>query len=239
MLIDRRHRRQEAQLASGHDHVRLTLIEKPRRQPNEFAVHSDIGVVATLCHDHVAVSTWRARRRKQGRRPRATQHTLQTSFPPREVVAFTRLTRPQGKLQPRGIVTVDIGAQQLQPQSRARQRADYQFAGAITERPGNFHLEVVAGDPPACCRSAKRRQRQVRLGPQRVGARAHALVKGQMLERVERVVVNEHPDRPLIGQHAPRPRQRSGDRICWQVAMRAGGHVNARRRPLHPRGRCR
>ena len=62
------HGAQKSFLPIGRAHLRLPLIEEARRQPNQLAVHGDIGIDMAVCHQNVSVALqasgvgWRASR---------------------------------------------------------------------------------------------------------------------------------------------------------------------------------
>ena len=53
--------------------------------------------------------------------------------------------------------------------------------------------------------------REVRTGTKKTSTLDYCFMKGEVLERVQGVVVNEYADGPLIGQHLPRSLDRPVD----------------------------
>ena len=112
------HGAQKSFLPIGRAHLRLPLIEEARRQPNQLAVHGDIGIDMTVCHQNVSVALqasgvgWRA--------SRSARHPFEARRPQGRLV--TRPGRPRAHeiLECRGLVAVGIGERELRPQFATR-----------------------------------------------------------------------------------------------------------------------
>ena len=182
------------------------VIQIPRAQAHQLAVHGGIGVRPAVRHDGIAMAPGTARR--LGGAPRPAIGSRDARLPQRQVRARAGDAGADGELEPRGVVGVGVAGNQLVPQRRrspgpaARPRAPRSpSAAAISCR------RSVVGDASGAHRGAKLVQAQIRPRAECVGAGLHGLMEAQVLERVQRVVVDEDADRSLVGQHAVGARQ--------------------------------
>ena len=117
----------------------------------------------------------------------------------------------------------DVVHHQRVPQvARGSGRADTRVGRERPSASAISVLDVLVVDAP---RAAARRGTPCRLryGPraERAGARLDAVVKRQVLERVQRVVVDEDADRPLVRQNSAGARERRVNRVARrQLAAR-------------------
>jgi len=109
------------------------------------------------------------------------------------------------------------------PQRPAGELADDPGVGAIAEGATNPRPQIDIGDPSPFAGRAKLRQAQVGACPEQGGAFLYAVVERPVLERVQRVVMDEDADRPLIGQRSVGARQSAIDRIRGRVRAVAAG----------------
>ena len=101
----------------------------------------------------------------------------------------------------------------------------------VAGQPGEHRFAAARRRARGRPRDARRRRRcarraaprGTRAGSDTAGRRGRRrrparLVERQVLEGVQRVVVDEHADRPLVGQHAAGARERAVDRVVGQSA---------------------
>ena len=94
-----------------------------------------------------------------------------------------------------------MGQHQRKPQSCAIHGSEHRVARASAQGLIDLVAHISVSDPTCRIRGAKLFDAQIRFGAQRLSTRQHSVVKGEMLERMQRILVDEHPDRPLIRKY--------------------------------------
>lgn len=190
--------------------LRLSQVQERHAQPDELAVHHFVGVPRAASEQDIPVTSWSGRRHRGGRH-----------------LAERRLEEgllPVNEGDPRGVVALHGLAKQHSPQRPARQPERQPFLTPSLKCFAEHGLDVTILDAPVPPGLAER----IELGP---GASAqqcrtpwHRLLERQVLQGVQRVVMDEHPNGPLVRQEAMRGGQRRVEHVTGAAGRRGGAH---------------
>ncbi len=228
---------QKPGVAIRRAHLCLSLIEKTRGQSDQLTVHRHIGVVQAHRHERIPMTLQSTGVDRCT--VRSTRDPGAARLQERPVATDRSLTGLDQIRERRSVVRIGLADRELRPEFSAREAGKNLLGAPLAQRAIDFDAHIGFRHASLRQRYAKLCEREIRFGAEERGACLHAVMKRQMLKRVQGVVVDEHTDRALVGQDAVRGGERSCNRIGILTDGPVGGHASARRQPARARDRYR